>query len=237
MYNLIDTHIQTILNTIPQNHVTEYDWLIQNLDQCGTPEYQARYRKYWRLNTAQLSANYCNDYFQSLQSARLNPPTAGNLAHQLYATPTHKGGRQSLQFSFATKLLHMVNPNTPIYDSMVGAFYFFQAPGPKIALPQRVAALVMFHNYLGQEYQRICANNLLAVSIQAFRQRFNPHHFTEEKVIDSLIWAFVALLRDGGITNGTISYGTSSPSDSSDQVSASHTAPQPYPFVRAKLSM
>ena len=63
MYNLINTHIQAMLGTIPKSHVTEYDYLIQNVNQCMTPDYQIRHRKYWRLNAARLSANYCNVYF------------------------------------------------------------------------------------------------------------------------------------------------------------------------------
>jgi hypothetical protein len=206
MYDLINGHIQAILGTIPQSHVTEYDWLIQNLGQCATPQYQGRYKNYWRLNVARLSANYCNVYFQALQTAQLNPPTVGNLAQQLYNTPTHGNGRQSLQFSFATKLLHMVNPNAPIYDSLVAAFYFFQEPGRNLALTQRIAAFAAFHAFLAQEYRRILANSLLGVSIQAFRQRLNPQQSTDEKVIDSLLWAYVALLRNGGVSNETIIY-------------------------------
>ena len=206
MYNLINAHIQAILSTIPQNHVTEYDWLIQNLNQCATPQYQARYKNFWRLNAARLSANYCNVYFQALQAAQAVPTTIGGLAQQLYNTPTHGNGRQSLQLSFTTKLLHMVNTNAPIYDSLVAAFYFFQEPGRNQTLQHRVAAYVAFHTFLTQEYAMIIANNLLAPSIQAFRHQLNPVQFTDEKVIDSLLWAYVAMLRNGGITNGTIIY-------------------------------
>ena len=194
MYDLINAHIQAILGAIPQKHVTEYDWLIQNVNQCETPQYQARYKNFWRLNAARLSANYCNFYFKVLRKAQINPPAVGNLAQQLHNTPTHGNGRKSLQFSFATKLLHMVNPNAPIYDSLVAAFYFFQEPDRNQTLQQRVNAYVAFHTFLAVEYQRILSNNLLGLSIQAFRQQFNPQRFTDTKVIDSLLWAYVTML-------------------------------------------
>lgn len=207
MYNLINVHIQPIMDIIQQDcgHVTEYDWLIQNLNQCATQLYQDKYKDFWRLNVARLSENYRNVYFKALQGARGNPPDVGNLAQQLYGTPTRKNEQQSLQFSFATKLVHMVAPTTPIYDSFVAAFYFFKEPASS-SLEQRVAALAAFHTFLSQEYNRILANNLLAESIQAFRQQFNPQQFTNEKVIDSLLWAYVKLMRNGGATNGTIIY-------------------------------
>jgi hypothetical protein len=205
MYDLINNHVQIILATIPQNHVTDYDWLIQNLPQAGTPQYQADYQNYWGMNAARLNAAYRGIYFQALQAALANPPILGNLVQELYQTPTHANGRQSLQFSFATKLLHMVNPNSPIYSKEVAAFYFFQEPDH--ALQQRIDELVDFHNFLSSnEYTRVLTNGLLTFSIQAFRAQFNPQHFTDVKIIDSLIWAFVLLLNNGALMNGQIIY-------------------------------
>ena len=44
-------------------------------------------------------------------------------------------------------------------------------------------------------------NNLLATAIQEFRLRLNPQLFTNEKIADSLIWAFVAFLWNGALPN------------------------------------
>lgn len=206
MYDLINNHVQIILATIPQNHVTDYDWLIQNLQQAGTPQYQANYRNYWGMNAARLNAAYYGAYFQALQAALANPPPLGNLAQALYQIPAHANGRQSLQFSFATKLLHMANPQSPIYSKEVAAFYFFQGPDYNHPLQQRINDLVAFHNFLSTEYARVLTNGLLTTSFQAFHAQFNPQHFTDVKIIDSLIWAFVALLNNGALMNGQIIY-------------------------------
>src|SRR5271157_3549239 len=125
MYDLINHHIQIILQSIPQNDVADYDWLIQNLQQVSTPDYQAKYRSYWGMNGAGLGPAYRAVYFQELQSALTNPPALGSLAAKLYQTPTSSKG-QSLQRVFATKLLHTADRQIPIYDSNVAAFYFFQ---------------------------------------------------------------------------------------------------------------
>jgi hypothetical protein len=206
MYNLINTNIQLVLRKIRSEWISEYDWLIANLQYCHTAQYQHRFKVFWRLNAARLNNNFCNAYFQALQNARTNPPDLSNLAVQLYATPTHGNGRKSLQFSFASKLVHMVSPSVPIYDSLVAAFYFYVEPNRKLPLQQRVALLVAFHNFLTCEYQRILAQNLLAPSIAAFRSHFTPRHFTDEKVIDSLIWGYVSLLKGGAAVQKQITY-------------------------------
>ncbi len=207
MYTLINHHVEALLDSIPPGHVPEYDWLLQNLDQCAMGEYQGRYAHYWRLNAARLCADYRLKYFQALEAAQEEPPAIEDLAQQLYEVPTHANGRQSLQFSFATKLIHTVNPNAPIHDSLIATLYFFQEPNRDQVLGQRIATLTAFHAFLTEEYQRILVGGLLAPSIEAFRLRFAPQEFTDEKVIDSLLWAFVALLRNGGLINGGIFYG------------------------------
>ena len=206
MYNLINIHIQSILGTIPLYHVQEYDWLIQYLNQCATPLYQRRYKRYWKLNSARLSANYCNVYFNSLQEAQVNIPAIENLLLQLYNTPVHRNDQQSLQLSFTSKLIHMVNPNAPIYDSNVADFYFFYTPNFRRPVQIRINTFNEFYTFLVQEYARILNGNLLAPSIQAFRQRFNPIYFTDEKIIDSLIWAYVDMLKNGALVGGTVLY-------------------------------
>jgi hypothetical protein len=52
----------------------------------------------------------------------------------------------------------------------------------------------------------VLQNNLLAPAVQEFRLRLNPQHFTDEKIVDSLIWAFVGLLRKGALQKGQIAY-------------------------------
>ena len=99
----------------------------------------------------------------------------------------------------------------PIYDSQVAAFYFFQEPDIKDAkdpgdLKRRIGVFTSFHDFLRQEYARVLQNNLLASAIKEFRVRLSPQHFTDEKIVDSLIWAFVGLLWKGGLQKGQIAY-------------------------------
>ncbi len=55
MYSLINQFAEVVVGAIPHNHVTYYEWLIQNVAQVGTQDYQRRYRLYWAMNVAQLS--------------------------------------------------------------------------------------------------------------------------------------------------------------------------------------
>jgi hypothetical protein len=207
MYHLINSHIEEILQSIRQDHVTDYDFLVQNIDRLQTPFYQAAYKNYWRLNVARLCDDFCRVYFDRLQSSlRDGVPQIGELVKELHETPTHEGGRKSLQFSFCSKLCHMIDRQIPLYDSRIRNFYFYTEPDRKLSLQQRVDGYVHFHNFLIEEYRRVLSERLLSGAIQAFRQRFRPKHFADVKVIDSLIWAFTSLSESGGVAQRLIVY-------------------------------
>lgn len=187
-YDEINASIAVILQSVNPMHVTEYDWLVQNLHHVAEADYQRRYKNYWRLNGAGLSQQFCEIYFQRLQDANNNVPQLGILVNQLYEIPI-RPNKHALQFSFCTKLCHMLNRRLPIYDSKIRAFYNFRAPSYTLSIQQRIERFVDFHQHLVTEYNRVLHDGLLGESIQAFRQFFHPQHFTDIKVIDSLIWA------------------------------------------------
>lgn len=198
-YEVINDNIDHILRAVSPAHVAQYDWLIQNIHQITELEYQRRYKGFWRLSGAGLSQTYCHAYFQHLQARLENNAThLCILAHELYQIPINRN-RQALQFSFCTKLCHMVNHQIPIYDSNIRRFYRFNEPSRDLPIIERIREYARSHQFLIDEYNRILNEGLLAPSIQAFRQHFNPQHFTDIKVIDSLIWAFINYQRRFGM--------------------------------------
>jgi hypothetical protein len=94
----------------------------------------------------------------------------------------------------------------PVYDSQVSAFYFFIKPSLNAALQERINGYVHFYNFLTNEYARILRNSLLAASIDEFRRHYDPKYFTDEKIIDSLIWSFVGLRKRDAAFNYQIAY-------------------------------
>jgi len=190
-YDDINANIGRILQYINNPpHVTEYDWLVENFHRVEEADYQRRYKNYWRMTGAGLCQNYCQRYFQHLQAGLdgniLDP---GTLAGELYKTPINNN-RRALQFSFCTKLCHMLDRRLPIYDSNIRTFYAFRTPGYGLTVQQRVAQFMRFYQFLVVEYERVLDEGLLQESIWAFRQHLHPRHFTDIKVIDSLIWAW-----------------------------------------------
>ena len=65
----------------------------------------------------------------------------------------------------------------------------------------------MSYQFLVAEYRRVQNEGLLAPSITAFRERFDPAGtFTDTKIVDTLIWRFAAALAGGALGNGFVKY-------------------------------
>jgi hypothetical protein len=205
MYSVIATFQQQIIGSISPSYVAEYAWLRQNVGQANTASYQRRYKTFWVMRG--VSNNFYTSYFAALSAATSQPPTLNGLCQTLSLSSTRKDGTQTVQFSFATKLVHMVQPRFPIYDSRVCRFYLFQQQLPtKLTPQQKMSRLVAFHNFLIAEYARVISSGQLAPAIAMFRQHFNPQMHSDEKIVDWFIWALVGLADSGALLNGQISY-------------------------------
>ncbi|MGZ4788407.1 MAG: hypothetical protein ACXVZX_07785 [Terriglobales bacterium] len=73
-------------------------------------------------------------------------------------------------------------------------------------LRRRIDAFISFHEFLCREYSRILEEGILAVAIGEFRKRLQPTNFTDQKIIDSLIWKTADLLNKGALVNRQMSY-------------------------------
>lgn len=206
MFELINRHIDSILDSISEKHVSDYEWLMTNKHNIGY-QYKKRFRSFWQLNAALLSDEFCDEYFIELQNSIEKGLTdLREVTEKFYKVPSNKKGVNKLQFSFCTKLCHVVNPCFPIYDAMIRDFYFFVEPNRKLPLSMRIEEFIFFHEFLIDEYRRIITEKLLDNAINSFYTKFQSHIFTTEKVIDSLIWAFVGFLKGGGIVSKGVIY-------------------------------
>jgi hypothetical protein len=151
------------------------------------------------MNPAQLGSGYYQTYFNLLNTTK-PLPTLRSVCQILLPHSTRLNGTQTLQFSFATKLRHMLKPQLPIYDVRLSRLFLFQAPSTQWPLRQRIKGLIVFHNFLIREYARVIGSGQLTSAIDAFRQQFNPQLHGNVKIIDWLIWKFVELADSGQIS-------------------------------------
>ena len=196
MYRHINRHITALVRLLREKrHVQDDDNLMHEFGQRNTaaaPRFQGHYVRFWG-GMRGLDAQWRTGYFEVLQRIR-NAPTLRprQLLERICreTLSTRKAGR-SVEFSLATKLVHMLNPRLPIYDANVRAFYLLPDVNSSGDIETRIGSCLDVCDALVQEYDRILENHLLHGSIARFQEELDPETFTDTKIIDSLIWAFV----------------------------------------------
>jgi len=213
MYQLINKNIENILGYIDKkNDIDPYlkmAEMFKGTNVSNNNEYKTNYRKYWQLNAARLSDHYCDHYFKVMEHYRDNDHIdIEDVVNRLYEVPSNSKEIKTLQFSFATKLLHTIDNTQPIYDSLVGDFYFFPRINLSWKYEHKLRDYKKIYYFLQKEQKRILDKGLLSESIQRFRERFSPLlYYTDQKIIDTLIWEFSKYARTGGaILLGKIQY-------------------------------
>ncbi|EHH1051807.1 hypothetical protein J7I00_004551 [Vibrio parahaemolyticus] len=209
MYTMINEKIELILSSISkEEHVEPYIYLtmkprIEGTEIIRSEEYRKKYRHYWRMNAARLPVEFFKEYFKILSDSYRDKFLASDIAEKLFSI---KDDKESYQFSFATKLVHMSDTSLPIYDSMISSFYYM----PKInqnRLSEKKVWSEANYNFLKSEYERILSLGLLEHSINSFRTYFEvDEEFSDHKIIDSLLWAFVSFSQRGAIIERKLSY-------------------------------
>ena len=205
MYTLIKSNIDLILNS-PNifNDIQQYLQIIRlfpQIDVSNDGNFQKIYRKYWRLNAARLQQTFFEVYFDLLEKSKDHSDLKiEKISRKLYKTSTGKDGKKSLQFSFASKLIHTINNTEPVYDSMITTFYFLPQPQSNWNFERKLKNALENYQFIKNEQKRILKEGLLDFEIEKFREYFNLENvYTDQKIIDTLIWKFVTLLRDGAI--------------------------------------
>jgi hypothetical protein len=163
--------------------------------------FRRSYRQYWRMNAARLPDHFYTNYFTTLAACRQNRHASiESIAEGISRVNSNDYG---LQFSFATKLAHMVDARIPVYDSFVAAFFFYTPPPVGWLLAKRLSSLLTFHDFLTREYARVIELGLLKNAITHLRDaRGLGPDIPDQRIIDWLIWAWVSLLRQGGLIRG-----------------------------------
>src|SRR3954453_23469666 len=126
MYRLINRNAAAVIEALVRiGDLNDYLQLRADLisDSASTTSaaFQRSYRRYWRMNAAHLPDSFYGPYFALL--AECQRGGHADVAKVTRLISDVEDQNYGLQFSFATKLAHMVDPRVPVFDSFVANFY------------------------------------------------------------------------------------------------------------------
>jgi hypothetical protein len=182
---------RNILNGIGQESVDVYHFLAEQFARGSVTEnllFQFVYRSFYGLDNAGLTEEFKKKYFELMEAARGKVVDIRCLSEVLFDIPNKKG-QNSLQFSFATKLTHTVDPEKPLYDGKIAKYFRFQpSNGFRKGFANRVQPFLPFYDDLTRCYQRILADGTLTNVMQSFRSTY-PTPIPDIKILDFIFWS------------------------------------------------
>lgn len=167
-------------------------------------DFAKAYRRFWVMRY--VSPGYMTAHMRELERRkRYATADPAEICRSLREDTTEDGQHAPIQFSFATKLAHMIDPDLPIYDTLVRQFFFLPEPTAK-DFEARLSQYMQSYDFLKVEYRRVLEQGLLAPAIQAFRTAFPACGHSDIKVVDWLLWQFVRMVNAGALRTGGLMF-------------------------------
>ena len=154
--------------------------------------FQFVFRSYYRLDNAGLSNEIKSRFFQLLAQKQIN---LGTILSELYEIPTLKG-KNTIQFSFATKLLHTIDNNNPIFASEVAVLTKINIKGSD--RDKKIYSCIEIYNSLEKLYAKLKKDDKIRKVISKFRSKFkvDDERISDTKVIDFIMWSLGKLTKE-----------------------------------------
>jgi hypothetical protein len=184
----IDEKQDDILSNLDSESITIYSFLKTEYLKGNIQEnlvFQFVFRKFYGLDNAGLSEMIKIHFFKLLAEKQTNLEI---ILSDLYEIPRKKGDK-SMQFSFATKLLHTIDDCKPIYDTEIGSLTY---PRPKHSdKDTMIQSYLELYNKLEQLNAELLENDKIKRVISKFRSQFHvdTKKMSDVKALDFIMWS------------------------------------------------
>lgn len=191
----LDKNKIKVFDKIGQESIDVYLFIEQQFKEptVSRPVFEFVYRSFYRLDSAGLTDEWKNVYFDYLFAPSLRglkrekaKIELEKILENFHRIPTIKG-HQSIQFSFATKLLHTLNPSLPIYDSLIKQVVTMPTMTESTS-KARIAKCITAYEALLNSCDELLENKEVMNLISQFKNDYNVREMSDAKALDFLLW-------------------------------------------------
>lgn len=183
-----------IISNISSESASVYLWLKDEYSKGNIKNnsvFRFVFRSYYGLDSAGLSDKQKTEYFALMANGETDLET---ILNELYKWPTLRN-KNSIQFSFATKLIHTIDTSKPIFDTEVSAVIHKAVTGN--SKETKIESAKNIYAYLENLYLMLVENPKIKEVMKESRSKFSAgtKKITDEKVLDFLVWSLGKLKR------------------------------------------
>ena len=141
-----------------------------------------KYKEFYVMTAAGLTQTFFDKYFQLLEDRETD---LRKILRALSRIPRRKGD-YAVELSFATKLIHTVDNNSPIFDSNV-AKVFGLTLKPIKDLDRKIEDRVHTYELLKSKFKMLLKNPEIQEIISDFKERLGVN-INDVKMLDFILW-------------------------------------------------
>lgn len=151
---------------------------VNNVDVSKNTDFQRAFNGFYRIR--QRKQEFYEKYYTFMESSKANSPTFENTLLYLY----NEFGR--IEPSFSSKLVATINPNLPIWDSVV--LKNLNLRPPQYYSKNRVEKTIDIYNKIIEWYDNFMVTSQGKKIIQLFKETYPESNITDIKKIDLVLW-------------------------------------------------
>ncbi len=154
--------------------------------------FQFVFRSYYRLDNAGLGDLLKKHYFKLLADKQTN---LEKILVELYKIPSLKN-INTIQFSFATKLLHTIDENKPIFDSEVSDVIHRKVTGK--TKDEKIKSCIKIYQEIENLYKELLLDERIKKIISKIRLMFSvkENDILDTKILDFIIWSLGKIIKN-----------------------------------------
>jgi len=185
----IDEKQKDILSNLDFESIEVYFFIKKEYAKGNIQEnfvFQFVFKRFYGMDNAGLSDGMKKCFFGLLAKKDTNLKT---ILSDLYEIPRKKGDK-SMQFSFATKLLHTIDNDKPIYDTEIGSLTYSK-PKHSDDKDTTIRSYIELYNNLERLNAKLLENNKIQRVISEFRLKFDvdKEKISDVKALDFIMWS------------------------------------------------
>lgn len=172
-----------IRNSLTQSlGLDKYDYLLENKNKItisSTEHYARVFNSYFKVRK---SYAWQNSFFEIFENNKNNLEiTFNDLLEEVYLRV------RTFEASYVSKMLHLINPEKPIWDKYVLNYYGLKSPHGKDN--ERIEKITKVYQQLEKKTQKELNKDLIQKQIDVFDQWLPEFkHISRVKKLDTLIW-------------------------------------------------
>lgn len=192
----VNHQADVIVNHLDEELLSVYVFLVNVFSMSDVTEnlvFQFVYRSFYQFDKAPLNPTFKQDYFRLMQKYRYeNDLQLEEIAKQL-CTYIDEKNDPTLEISYTTKLINMINANYPIYNRNIDRVFrdIIEVSNKPI---HKFDLYVLQHKKIMESYERIIAEKMLEEALVKFDEKFPLYDLPLTKKLDFIFTTYGKLL-------------------------------------------